>query len=146
MDFTIDTPLPNPTPLTEPFWQGLNEHKILLQHCNACDGWTFYPRSHCSHCLSTDWTWREVSGAGAIYTYTIARRPTAPQFRGSEPQMMAVVELDEGVRLNTLIVSAEENELHVGQRVTPVFIAQPSSPKDQTDSEKHTLLYFKPDS
>lgn len=127
-------PMPVPTPVTEPFWQGLNQGKVLLQRCAACGAWVFYPRSNCSGCLSRDLQWQEVSGAGTIYSFTIARRPTAPQFAGMEPQFVAVVELDEGVRMNSVIVNAEESDLKVGQKVTPVF--------DRSGAQ--TLLYFEP--
>ena len=129
-------PLPTPTPLTAPFWQSLAAHQVTLQQCDDCGAWVFYPRSNCSHCLSASLSWREVSGHGTIYSYTIARRPTAPQFNGLEPQQIAVVELAEGVRMNTVIVNADAAQLRVGLPVRPVFYA--------ADDER-TLLFFEPD-
>ena len=127
-------PLPKITPITEPFWSGLNTGIVQLQQCDDCQTWVFYPRSHCSACLSANLTWREVSGEATIYSYTIARRPTAPQFSGLEPQFIAVVELSEGVRMNTVIVNAEEEQLRVGLNVKPVF--QPL--------EGQNLLFYEP--
>jgi uncharacterized OB-fold protein len=128
-------PMPHPTPITEPFWNGLVDHKVMLQQCSDCDSWVFYPRSHCSTCLSPNLTWKEVSGEGEIYSYTIAHRPTAPQFRGQEPQWIAVVELAEGVRLNSVIVNANEADLKVGLKVRPYF---------ESDLGDRTLLHFQP--
>ena len=59
----------------------------------------------------------------------------APQFTGLEPQYIAVVELAEGVRLNTVIVNVEESDLCVGLEVKPVFAS---------DLGEQTLLYFEP--
>jgi uncharacterized OB-fold protein len=128
-------PMPIPTPITETFWQGLSEEKVLLQRCRDCQAWVFYPRSNCSNCLSTNLGWQRVSGEGEIYSFTIARRPTAPHFVGMEPQFIAVIELKEGVRMNSVIVNADESELKVGLKVKPVFDA---SQGDQT------LLHFEP--
>ena len=98
-------PLPIPTPNSEPFWDGLANHQVMLQQCDDCDAWVFYPRSHCSGCLSPNLTWKQVSGNGTLYSFTVARRPTAPQFVDEIPQLIVVVELSEGVRLNSVMVN-----------------------------------------
>ena len=113
-------PMPIPTSISAPFWDGLKDGRILIQHCNDCDKWTFYPRRHCSHCLSSQVEFKEVSGEGTLYTYTIARIPTLPEFAGPEPHVMAVVELDQGVRVNTTLLGLKEEEIEIGMRVKPV--------------------------
>ncbi|MDA0788009.1 MAG: OB-fold domain-containing protein [Proteobacteria bacterium] len=133
MDFP--RPLPVPTPTTEPFWNGLAEGQVRLQQCDDCDAWVFYPRSHCNACLSPNLTWKTVSGKGTIYSFTVARRPTAPQFADDIPQLIAVIELNEGVRLNSVMVNIDPTALAVGLAVKPVFHRQDGS----------TLLYFEPD-
>ncbi len=133
--FSTLPPMPRPTPTTEPFWQGLAQDSLMLQHCDDCAEWVFYPRTHCSHCLSPNLEWQQVSGEGEIYSFTIARRPTAPPFAGMEPQFIAVVQLKEGVRMNTVITNAKESDLKVGAKVKPCFM--------HTDGDQ-TLLYFEP--
>lgn len=113
-------PMPLATAISAPFWDGLKEGRVMLQQCNSCQQWVFYPRRHCSHCWSHDLTWKEVSGAGSLYTYTLARVPTLPEFASAEPQILAVVELDEGVRMNTTLVGLEPEQIEVGMRVKPV--------------------------
>lgn len=127
-------PLPVSTPNSEPFWTGLANHQVTLQQCDDCHGWVFYPRSHCNHCLSDNLTWRQVSGRGTLYTFTIARRPTAPQFADEIPQLIIVVELEEGVRMNSVMVNVEPEDLVVGMPVKPVFHQLGGA----------TLLYFEP--
>lgn len=113
-------PMPLVTAISAPFWDGLKAGKILLQQCNSCQQWTFYPRRHCSHCLSHELSWREVDGRGTLYTYTVARVPTLPEFAGPEPQILAVVELEQGVRLNTTLVGLQPEALKVGMALKPV--------------------------
>ena len=127
-------PLPQPTPTSQPFWDALGEGKVTLQRCDDCGAWVFYPRSHCSNCLSPSLTWTGVSGRGKIYAYTIAHRPTAPHFADASPQFIAVVELEEGVRMNSVIVDAAPEDLEVGMTIEPVF---------HKDGDA-TLLYFRP--
>jgi len=134
----LSRPLPVPTPTTQPFWDGVAQHQVKLQQCDDCQGWVFYPRTNCPHCLSSSLTWRDVTGEATIYSYTVAYRPTAPHFVDEIPQLIAVVELKEGVRMNTIIVNANPEELKVGLAVKPCF-------KDFfTDKEGQTLLCFEP--
>lgn len=117
----LEKPLPLPTPVTQPFWDGLNRGEVRIQRCAACEEWVFYPRSHCPHCLSERLEWHAVSGAATLHTYTIARQPTAPHFADEVPQLIAVVDLDEGVRMTTTLVNVAEDDIRVGMRLTPVF-------------------------
>lgn len=131
----FDKPLPTPTPTSAPFWEGLKEGVIKLQKCNDCGAWVFYPRSRCSNCLSDSLKWREVSGNGTLYTFTIARQPTSPHFATEVPQRLAVVELEEGVRLTTTLVNVREADIKIGMRLKPYF---------DTVADDVTLLRYQP--
>ncbi len=135
-DGTPQRPLPTPIDRTQPFWDGLRERKVRIQYSPSSDRWVFYPRSHAPLTLADDLEWREITGVGTLYTYTIARRPTAPDFAGEEPQIIAVVELDEGPRLTTTLVNVREDAIRVGMRVRPVF-------EDVLGTET-TLLRYEP--
>jgi len=128
-------PLPAPTPITAPFWNGLAEGRIRVQHCQDCGGWVFYPRSHCSHCLSGRLEWRDVTGDATLYTFTITRQPTAPHFADEVPQLLAVVELEGGIRMTTTLVNVQEGDIRVGMKLIPCF--------DRV-SDEVTLLRFQP--
>ena len=119
MDF--NKPLPTPTPTSAPFWDALKEGVVKLQKCDDCGAWVFYPRSRCSNCLSDALEWHEVSGTGTLYTFTIARQPTSPHFASEVPQRLAVVELDEGVRLTTTLVNVADADIRIGMRLRPYF-------------------------
>jgi uncharacterized OB-fold protein len=129
-------PLPTATPTSRPFWEGLREGKVRLQHCRACEEWVYYPRSHCRHCLSRDLEWREVAGTGTLHTFSLARVPTAAFFADELPQKLAVVELDEGVRLSTTLVDVNEADIEIGMRLRPVFEA--------TEGGEGVLLRYAP--
>ncbi len=119
----MEKPLPVPTPQTQPFWDALAEGRVELQHCADCERYIYYPRTHCPGCLTRDLEWRELSGNGVVHTYTVARRPTAPPWSEDLPQLIAVVELDEGPRLTTELVNVDPDAIEVGMRVQPVFQA-----------------------
>ncbi|HEX5206068.1 Zn-ribbon domain-containing OB-fold protein [Paractinoplanes rhizophilus] len=121
----MDKPLPEPTPVTQPYWDGLREHKVRIQYSPSAQQYVFYPRVLAPRTLADDLEWREVSGEATLYTFTVADRPTAPPWQDAVPQLLAVVELAEGPRLTTEMVGVEPAALQVGMRVRPVFEDHP---------------------
>ncbi|MCB0938441.1 MAG: OB-fold domain-containing protein [Mycobacterium sp.] len=117
--------MPIPTPTTKPFWDGLAEHRIRIQYSPSSDRYVFYPRVLAPGTLADDLHWREISGAASLYTFTVAYRPVAPHFAGDVPQILAVVQWDEGPRFSTEIVNADPADVHVGMRLRPVFFDYP---------------------
>lgn len=131
----LPRPVPYPTPTARPFWDALARDELVLQHCRACGTWVHYPRRRCVACLAEDLAWERVEPAGTVHTFTVARRPTAPVFADEAPQVIAVVELANGVRMTTTIVTDDPGALRVGTPVVGVF--------DHAD-DRPTLLRFRP--
>ena len=129
-------PMPVPTPTSQPFWDALAEHKIRIQYSPSAQRYVFYPRILAPGTLADDLQWREISGAAALYSYTVAHRPVAPHFADAVPHIIAVAQWDEGPRFATEIINAEPAELRVGMRVQPVFVDVPD--------EGITLLRYEP--
>jgi len=130
---------PRPLPKLEgdaaPYWRALAAGRIELPRCTACRRWVFYPRPFCPSCMSREVAWQEVSGNGTVYTFTIVRKPTNPYFLGQAPYVYAVVELDVGVRLPTMLVECDPEQVEIGAAVEPVFARV---------SDEVTLLHFRP--
>jgi uncharacterized protein len=118
---TERAPLPEATPVSRPFWQGLTEHRILVQYSPSLGQHVFYPRTLAPGTLADDLVWREIDGAGAVYTFTVARRPTGPPWVDAVPQILAVVQWDAGPRLSTELVDVDPADVRIGMRVLPVF-------------------------
>lgn len=110
-----------PTPETAPFWEAAKDDRLLIQRCRSCVRHYFYPRPFCPSCASADVEWDEVSGHGRLVSYVINYRPMPPTDAG-ESLIIALVELDEGVRLLTNIVdmAPDPDSLPLD---APVFVA-----------------------
>jgi uncharacterized OB-fold protein len=126
-------PLPKPTETSRPFWDAARQHRLQLQHCGGCKAFIYYPRDRCPQCLSDKLEWRPVSGQGKVYSYTVVRRASTRSF-SDKPYVLAIVELEEGVRLTTNIEAAPES-IKIGMPVTVCF--------DDVTPER-TLVKFKP--
>jgi len=98
----------------EPFWEATSRGVFLIKVCTTCDQPHWYPRPHCPFCGSMQTVWREATGQGRIYSFSImsnAHRPTA----------VAIVELDEGPKVTTIIVEADVHRMRIDDQVTVRF-------------------------
>ncbi|MCL6517008.1 Zn-ribbon domain-containing OB-fold protein [Alicyclobacillus sp.] len=117
--------MPQPWPRPEvdsdsrPFWEGLKQGELRIQHCADCGRHIFYPRLLCPHCFSDRIEWVAASGRGSIYSYTVVHRAMGP-FADEAPYIVAIVELEEGVRMMTRVVSPRD-AVAIGRPVRVVF-------------------------
>lgn len=112
--------LPEITPLHEPFWAALKEHRVVLQHCSDCGSFRFVPSEICP-CGSADFTWEPIAGTGEVYTYTVVHRAPTPAYQADAPYVIAHVTMDEGPRMISTIVDCEPGDVTIGLPVEIVF-------------------------
>ena len=110
-------PVPEPDDATAPFWQAAARHELVLQTCAACGTVRHPPRPVCPSCLSWDVTWKPASGRGRVWSWVVAHPPVLPAFAEKAPYNVAVVELDEGVRMVGNLVDVANGEIHEGMAV-----------------------------
>ncbi len=107
--------------VTQPYWDGVEQGKLMLQYCSDCDVYQYYPRPLCAKCPAAEPEWREASGRGVLYSYSVVYRGPSPAFQATAPYVTAIVELEEGPRMFTNIVDAEPESLRVGESLRVVF-------------------------
>ncbi|HEY8884263.1 MAG TPA: Zn-ribbon domain-containing OB-fold protein [Chloroflexota bacterium] len=113
-------PLPVPDGDTKPFWDAAKEHRLTIQRCQNCHEAIFYPRSLCPHCMSDRIEWIAASGKGTIYSYTVVHQSPAA-FADIVPYVVALINLDEGVRLMSRVVDSAPADVKIGAPVEVVF-------------------------
>jgi uncharacterized OB-fold protein len=128
-------PLPEPTPATQPFWDAAREHRLVIQRSKKTGKYVFYPRLVSPFGTDDVLEWTEVSGRGTVYSYTVARRPTGPQWAGEPPYVIAIVQLAEGPHMTTNIVGCAPEDVRIGMPVKATF-------EDVTPEV--TLVMFRP--
>lgn len=120
-------PLPDLRPEGQTFWEGTRQHKLLLPV--GPDRKPFwYPRALAPGTLEpVDWV--ESPGTGEIYTYSVHFIGPSKAYKGDPPHVVALIDLDEGVRLMSNLVrdeapdypSIDPSEVSIGARVRVVF-------------------------
>jgi hypothetical protein len=120
---TVARKIPSPvvTVETQAFWDSARAGRFTIPVCTACGKAHWYPRAICPFCASGEVEWRDASGKGVIYTFSVMRR-------AKEPYAIAYVTLAEGPTMMTNIVDCDFDALRVGQSVSVVFAATEDGP------------------
>lgn len=91
--------LPQPTPETAFFWAKAAERELWLPRC-VDTGRVFFPPRAFSPFTGGAIDWVRASGRATLASFLVAHRP-APGFEGQVPYIIALAELEEGVRMMT---------------------------------------------
>jgi uncharacterized OB-fold protein len=106
--------LPTIEPETQPFWDAAAEERLLIQRCDDCGRWQYYPRPFCKVCWSRNVSWAEASGRATLYTFSIVRQNDLPPFDERVPYVTAIVDLEEGPRMVSEVVDCPLDEVEIG--------------------------------
>ena len=130
----VEREVPRHYTFSEPYWDGTREKKLLLQYCRKSGQYQFYPRPVSIFSGTRDLEWREVSGRGQVFSWTVAHI-ARPPFAGHTPYLVATVTLDEGVNVIANLINCPLDRVAIGLRVRPAWTPLP----DGTN-----LLLFEP--
>ena len=114
-------PLPVVNDLNRSHWEGARNHEFLIQRCRSCGHLSFPPMPNCNNCLSTDQEWVKSEGKGTVFSFIVYHQGWLPGYRDDLPYNVAIIELNEGVRLVNNIVEVPIERLSVGMPVEVTF-------------------------
>jgi uncharacterized protein len=95
------------------FRSGLSEGRFILPRCSQTGRTVWYPRTISPYSGQPLTEWHEVSGLGTVYSVTTIHRKAD---RGGDYNV-ALVDLDEGIRMMSSIRSAAPGSIDIGLRV-----------------------------
>jgi uncharacterized protein len=101
------------------FWEGVEQHRLLLQRCTDCATLRFPWLPGCNACGGPDWETVQASGEGTVYSYVVMHHPPFPAF--TPPYAVALIELAEGVRMISNVVGTPYDKVRVGMPVRLEF-------------------------
>jgi len=101
------------------FWDGTAAGELRIQSCNACGELRHPPGPACPTCGALDRGHVVASGLGTVFSYVVHRHPPLP---GKElPLVIALIDLDEGVRMVGEVAGVEPEEMAIGTRLRVDF-------------------------
>lgn len=106
------------------FWREIpSRYNLVASKCGSCGAVDFPPRAVCPRCgrRSVGKMARlKLSGRGSIVTFTVVH--DAPKaFDMMKPYVLAIVEMEEGVRLTSQVIDVEPGEVTIGMPVETAF-------------------------
>jgi uncharacterized protein len=101
------------------YWDAVARHELAAQRCRECGRLRHPPRPMCPHCRSLEWDEPSLAGTGSLYSYAVLHHPRSPLF--DYPVLVALVDLDEGIRIVTNLVDMEPSDIRIGMRLTVAF-------------------------
>jgi uncharacterized OB-fold protein len=128
MSESFTKPVPNPSPDTQPYWDGLAAGKLLIQRCTACGTLRHYPRPVCDRCWSMAHEWVPASGQGTVQSWTVCHHPFHMGFKAESPYVLLTVDLAEGVRAMGQLRGLPADALRLGLPVVLGFEQGPGGP------------------
>ena len=126
-------PAPNPSPLSQPYWDACARHELTFLRCDTCGTVAPLPMLVCGECLGRSLTWTRSSGRGTLYSWTVVWRPQHPTF--TVPYAPAIVAMEEGWFHIGAVVGCEPEDLAAGTALAVEF---------HPASDEITLPYFRP--
>lgn len=131
MNSAAEFPRPLPEYGSEPFWEGCNAERLLLQRCAACQRLRWHPAPICTSCQHDGYTWEPVSGRGRIHTWTVVTHPVHPGAIGRVPYVVVEVALEEqpDLRLISNLVDVAPDRITMGAPVAVFFARQATGQK-----------------
>lgn len=117
----INRPRPDTRGAGKAYWKAAGEGRLDIPRCRSCGQVHWYPRVHCPHCGAAELEWMTASGHGRIHTFTVVRNSGDPYFKTKVPYVLAMIDLDEGVRIMSNLPDCDPASVRVGAEVDVFF-------------------------
>ena len=97
--------------------KNLRSGKLTTTKCRRCNSLLWPPNRFCFKCLCDETELVELSGRGRIFAFTEIMDGAPHGIENQPPYVLAIVELEEGIKLLTRIVETSYEDLKIGQKV-----------------------------
>jgi 3-oxo-4,17-pregnadiene-20-carboxyl-CoA hydratase alpha subunit len=97
------------------FWEGTAAGELRVQHCPACGRLRHPPGPMCPNCGDEKPDYIVASGRGKVFSYVVHHHPPVPG--KTLPFVVALVELEEGVRMLGELIDVDVSAVRVGMPV-----------------------------
>lgn len=123
LKFRPRPPEPAPAPALRPvisrdtefFWAGTAEQELRIQRCEKCGALRHPPGPFCRSCGADAGGHVVASGLGTVFSYVVHHHPPVPGRQ--TPYVVALVELEEGVRMLGEVVDVDPAAVRIGSPV-----------------------------
>lgn len=101
------------------FWEGIDKGELHVQRCKSCQTLRHPPGPICAQCHSMEWDTVVSTGRGTLYSFVVMHDPKIPPF--TYPNIIGLIELEEGSRLIAQLVNIERDDIEIGMALEVQF-------------------------
>jgi len=106
---------------SKPYWEAAKEKKLLIQKCKETNKCFLYSRRLQNISISDNFEWIEAKGIGKIYSFTIVYSAAGDYYIDKVPYVVASIDLIEGVRIISNILTDCPEKTKINDKVYVVF-------------------------
>ena len=116
-----EKPLPVVDEDNAKYWQYCRQHELRMQKCSHCGHIRFPPSIICPKCHSMQGEWTRLGGKGRVYSFIIYRQAFHPAYEKDIPYAAAIIQLDEGPRMESNITGCNLEKIKIEMAVEVYF-------------------------
>jgi len=117
----MSLPVPDVDSVNRLYFEGTAAGELRIRTCKSCGHLFRFAHAWCPECWSQDLDFKVASGRGRIETFTVVHQAPYESFEDRIPYVIALVELDEGVRMMSNVVDCDPGHVRIGLPVTVTY-------------------------
>jgi len=117
----MSKPVPDVTALNREYFEGCAAGELRVRHCPKCDAVFRFSYTWCPECWSPEIDYRVASGKATVTHFSVVHRAPYEAFDEEVPYVVALVDLEEGVRMMCNVIGCAPDSVHIGMKVKVCF-------------------------
>lgn len=117
----MSLPVPDVDSVNRLYFEGTAAGELRVRKCNSCGTLFRFAHAWCPDCWSQDLDFVVSSGLGKVETFTVVHQAPYESFEDRIPYVIALIELEEGVRMMSNVIDCQPQDVHIGMNVQAVF-------------------------
>jgi uncharacterized OB-fold protein len=103
------------------YFEGCALGELRVRCCNMCHARFHFAYEWCPKCWSLELSFHKASGRGVVSHFCVVHQSPYPAFDDITPYILALIELDEGVRIMSNVLACKVADIRVGLPVVVRF-------------------------
>lgn len=114
-------PVPNITDVNRLYFEGCAQGELRVRACPRCQARFRFAYSWCPACWSQELSFVKASGRGKVTNFCVVHQAPYPAFEDVVPYVLALIELEEGVRMMSNVIGCPPEDVSIGLPVKVTF-------------------------
>lgn len=116
-----DKLVPEVNDTTRLYWEGTAAGELRLRSCKSCGAKFRFNHGWCPECGSDDLGYVVSTGKGVVTNFSIIHVPPYDAYAAEVPYALALIDLEEGVRMMANVVDCDPTAVCVGMKVAVTY-------------------------